>query len=222
MNVRVEGLTLSDLPENSRVEKYNKRRKNIRLIIILSVIGVVLLFVLLGIWAFGEVSNEDPSNASSETSANQTQNTEEKDMNKDKENERSSNEEKDDETMELDETDESSIKKEAVESTDENVVEAYTADWKPIGTKQEGPHTMQFDKSSIDWQEMVQAMELATGLPEADMTIHWLGRGGDQQAIGTISNQDNTEIYRVYLSWIDDQGWKPTRVEVLNEIIINQ
>src|SRR5699024_8533124 len=106
MNVRVEGLTLSDLPENSRVEKYNKRRKNIRLIIILSVIGVVLLFVLLGIWAFGEVSNEDPSNASSETFANQTQNTEEKDMNKDKENERSSNEEKDDETMELDETDE--------------------------------------------------------------------------------------------------------------------
>ncbi len=149
MNVRVEGLTLSDLPENSRVEKYNKRRKNIRLIIILSVIGVVLLFVLLGIWAFGEVSNEDPSNASSETFANQTQNTEEKDMNKDKENERSSNEEKDDETMELDETDESSIKKEAVESTDENVVEAYTADWKPIGTKQEGPHTMQFDKSSL-------------------------------------------------------------------------
>ena len=46
--------------------------------------------------------------------------------------------------------------------------------------------------------------------------IEWhVGNGGEQKVIATVSNRAKTEYYRVYLDWIDGEGWKPT----LNERI---
>lgn len=90
--------------------------------------------------------------------------------------------------------------------------------WKPIGTTQAGEHTSVFDKESVDWNEMLQAITYATGVPESDMTVWFLGNNGHNKAVGTISSKGTKEKYKVYIDWVDGQGWKPTKVEELNEI----
>lgn len=90
--------------------------------------------------------------------------------------------------------------------------------WQPIGTSQVGEHTSVFDKDSVDWAEMIQAITYATGVEESNMTIWFIGNNGHNRAVGTISSKDQQEKYRVFIDWVDGQGWKPTKVEELIEI----
>lgn len=206
----------------SRVDKYEKRRKNTKAITFLSLIGTVLIVVLIGMWIFGgnDSQEEEPNMAKSNEQNEQQDPSIRKSKQKEDDSEDENERVDEDETeLELEDSDET-IVKEPVEGSDANVIEAYIANWKPVGTIQEGPHTTQFDKSSQDWKEMTEALVVATDLPEENMIIHWLGRGGEQQAIGTVSSKDNSEIYRVYLSWVDEEGWQPTKVEVLKEVIV--
>lgn len=88
--------------------------------------------------------------------------------------------------------------------------------WEPIGTEQTGEHVATYDQESIDWKEMERAIRYATGVPLEDMTILWLGNNGSpQDAVGTIQRKSDKTKYRVYITWVDGQGWKPTKVEVL-------
>ncbi len=90
--------------------------------------------------------------------------------------------------------------------------------WQPIGTSQVGEHTSVFDPDSVDWAEMIQAITYATGVEENNMNIWFIGNNGHNRAIGTISSKDKQEKYRVFIDWVDGQGWKPTKVEELFEI----
>src|SRR5699024_2615670 len=99
------------------------------------------------------------------------------------------------------EDDEGEIETEEVEPSDANVSKAYTGNWEPVGTKQSGPHTTNYDDGSQDRIEIKKAVQLATGLQ--DMTEVWVGNGGDQKVIATVTSPDKTDIYPVYLSWVD-------------------
>ncbi|MFL6560901.1 MAG: YrrS family protein, partial [Bacillus sp. (in: firmicutes)] len=92
--------------------------------------------------------------------------------------------------------------------------------WQPVGTSQTGEHTAVYDKSSVDWQEMLNAISYATGLDQSNMTVYWLGRDKSTTngSFGTVASKDNQQKYNVYLQWVDGQGWKPTKVEKLAEI----
>lgn len=105
-------------------------------------------------------------------------------------------------------------------SDDPIVKEAFTnSAWQPIGTSQSGNHTSSYDPNSVDWAEKVKALSYATGLAEDNMYIKFIGNGGSpQKSIGTITSKDESEKYRVFLEWVDGQGWKPTKVEVLNQL----
>lgn len=105
------------------------------------------------------------------------------------------------------------IQKKKVNAEDPNVIEAYEADWPPVGTSQKEPHEATYEVDTVDWQEMVQAIELVT--PLDDMIIHWIGNDGPGKAIATVSTEKWDEIYRIYLSWVKHEGWKPTRIEQL-------
>lgn len=51
------------------------------------------------------------------------------------------------------------------------------------------------------------------------MYIIFVGNGGSpQKSIGTVTSKDQTEKYRIYLEWVDGQGWKPTQMDVLNQL----
>ncbi|AQQ52938.1 YrrS family protein [Planococcus lenghuensis] len=88
--------------------------------------------------------------------------------------------------------------------------------WEPIGTEQTGKHVSRYDGSSADWQEKLDAIAYATGL-NANQMIVWMveNGGGPQQSVGVVSSADNTKHYRVYLQWVDGEGWKPEKMDVL-------
>jgi len=103
-----------------------------------------------------------------------------------------------------------------VSSDDPNVISALEGDWQPIGTNQLEPHEVVFEKESDDWAEMVAAIESVVKIDS--MIIHWLGNGGVQKAIATVSEPNHANPHRVYLSWVPEQGWQPTRVEQLERL----
>ncbi|WP_430785107.1 DUF1510 family protein [Virgibacillus flavescens] len=242
------------MDNNSRLNKFEKRRKNTKSISLFLVAGGILLIVLLAMFFFGggeEKTNEEQpstdtktegSNNNSADENNESKNepvTEENDEEASDENSNTEddaasddssssndeatddsdtqNENPDQDTNE-DESTNSDIERETVEGSDNpNVLETYTADWEPIGTEQEGTHTKQFAEGTQDRKEMEEAIRVATGLKQGDMITWWLDNGGGNKVIATASNKVQDQTYRVYLTWVENEGWKPTKVEVLKE-----
>ncbi|WP_332633461.1 YrrS family protein [Halalkalibacter flavus] len=89
-------------------------------------------------------------------------------------------------------------------------------EWQPVGTSQTGEFTPDFSKNSTNWNEMVMAIQQATGF--SDMEIWWLGNGGSPtRARGEVSDKSNIgERYEVYIEWIDGHGWMPVEKNKVN------
>lgn len=99
---------------------------------------------------------------------------------------------------------------------DDGIVDGYhlepvpDGEWKPIGTRQTGAFSHNFDRSSLNWEEMTLALRYATNLGE-DMIIWRLENGGSPtRARGVVSSRDEQDTpYEVYIEWIDGEGWMP-------------
>ncbi len=89
--------------------------------------------------------------------------------------------------------------------------------WQPIGTSQVGEHVSVYEQDSVDWSEMTQALSYATGIDHDNMTVWFLGNNGHNKSVGTVSAKNQKQKYRVYIDWVDGQGWKPTKVEEINK-----
>src|SRR5699024_4368081 len=182
----------------------------------LAILCVVLLISLI----FKKDSSTNDGNENDPTTENiatetndKEQKTNEKDSTDENKDDKKDNE-TDDEEKDKEEAKEGIMKKEdyptditkeEMFTTDGNVEEAFVADWPPIGTNQTGTHTVNFDNESED-----------------GMIEHWVGNGGDQKVIATVSNNDQSIAYKVYLQWEIDKGWKPTKVEKLKSLNIEQ
>lgn len=228
---------MSDFDRYTRVNKFEKRRKNTKLMSILIIAGSFLIILLIGLWIFGpDEDPEQPNNiaSSNDNTTESEEQAEEENIDEaatetgqdsaDSEESSSQNEEgesdgSESETEEENENMQDPGEKEQVDpaANDDVVVEAYTKEWQPIGTEQEGPHSVVYEDGSQDRMEMEKALQYATGLSEDNIITWWLQRNGDQKVIGTVSDKAETQTYRVYISWVDNQGWQPTLVEVLSE-----
>lgn len=94
--------------------------------------------------------------------------------------------------------------------------------WKPIGTTQTGAHISSYDNQSVDWNEKVDAITYASGLTKDNMTIWIIKNGGSaQKSIAVVSSLDKTKMYQVYLEWIEGQGWKPVKMDILTTLNFN-
>jgi Domain of unknown function (DUF1510) len=84
----------------------------------------------------------------------------------------------------------------------------------PIGTSQTGPHTSSYEKGSVDWNEKLKAIQMATGLDQ-NMTVWKIANGGaPQKSIAEVSpNKKPNERYTVNLEWVDKKGWMVTSVQ---------
>jgi hypothetical protein len=84
----------------------------------------------------------------------------------------------------------------------------------PIGTSQTGTHTSSYEEGSVDWNEKLKAIRLATGLDE-NMTVWKIANGGGpQQSIAEVSPDGKPgERYTVNLEWVDEKGWMVTSVK---------
>lgn len=201
----------------SRVEQHAKRRKvNFILNILIGIVFLLIVVVGAAIIFDEDKTAEEASSSLKETelAKSQTEGLKNENSQPVKESEQVENES---------DTDEKDEEKELIvgNSEDPNVSEVIIdPNWKPIGTSQTGEHITNYDSGSKDRMEMEKAMEYATGISVDNMTVWWIGNGGlpNQNAIGTISTKDKSEIFRVYMDWIDGEGWKPTKIEKLKEI----
>lgn len=233
------------MSDSNRLGKYEKRRKNTKTISLLLILGGILIIILLAIFLFGgndeeaekgEPSNQSTSESNSDASNNKAADDETNDDTASDDTTESSSEdttsssesddptknddssENDDQSTKDDNTGNDDVEKEPVEVTDDpNVKEAYTADWEPIGTEQEGPHAKKFAEGTQDRTEMEKALHVATGIQEGDMITWFVENGGGQDVIGTVSNKAEEKTYRVFLTWVENEGYKPTKVEILKE-----
>ncbi|MET3700012.1 uncharacterized protein DUF1510 [Bacillus oleivorans] len=104
-------------------------------------------------------------------------------------------------------------------SNDPNVKQTFVnPGWQPIGTQQQGDHTKNFSSDSQDWAEMQQAIAVALNTSTSGLTYWCVENGGGEQVIGTVTTKGSAnEPYRVYIEWVNGQGWKPVMVQSLVE-----
>lgn len=107
-------------------------------------------------------------------------------------------------------------------SNDPNVKKVIVdSNWKPTKTtqKDDGNHNSNYDQNSVDWKEKITTIATTTGLDEKDMIVWYVKNGGSPDtAIGIVSSKDKKNKYRVSLKWVSNEGWQPTKLEVLNSI----
>ncbi len=103
------------------------------------------------------------------------------------------------------------------ESADENVLSTYEADWDAVPTTQAEPHTISFEQETEDWNEMLEAATLATGIDSEAMQYLWVSGNGPNKVITTYTDRDSKEHFRVYIEWVENEGYTPTRVDLLAE-----
>ncbi|AGX05614.1 MULTISPECIES: DUF1510 family protein [Bacillus] len=219
---------------SSRSGKRAKRRKTN--IILNTLIGVVLLLIIIVSAAIFLGGNDDE--AAEQAPASEKADPE----NNDKDNDNNTSDETAGQEEEADQAEDSAQDGGDAENADEDNGEEAEEDqdieedaevtdggsapdvektivnpsWQPVGTSQTGEHTAVYE--GVDWNEMVQAITYATGIPESNMTIWFLGNNGPNQSVGTVSTKDQQEKYRVYIEWVDGQGWKPVKMEELNSV----
>ncbi|MFZ3588257.1 YrrS family protein [Bacillus sp. DJP31] len=212
-----------DLYEGPRFEKRAKNRRFNKLINI----SIVLLFIFISFFTynlfFGGKSEPASSELAGETSEGGSEETTAADDEIAKE--EAADEESNEDTKEVveDENGETSEEdNETVEnnSNDPNVKQTIVNEsWKPVGTEQLEPHVAVYDAESADWKEMIEAFQYATGLNEQDWILWRVGNDGSaQSAKGVVSTKDKKTVYRVYIEWVQNEGWKPSRLEQLNEV----
>ncbi len=216
-----------DFQDNSRSQYRSKRKKTNRILNSLIII-VLLLIAVVAYSIFSSGNNKTASKKSEPKTAKvdsaQTKNTNQKEKSSDSKN--------------LDETSATQDSNTANSTADLNGADNSNAvvtqggsspnvnqtienpDWKPVGTSQTGQHSTVYDSNSADWQEMLKAISYATGLDQSNMTVWFLGRDRSTAdgSVGTVSSKDKQQKYRVYIQWVDGQGWKPTKVEKLSQI----
>ncbi|MBC1473615.1 DUF1510 family protein [Listeria grandensis] len=185
--------------EASRSEHNSKhKRTGITLNVLIILVGLAIVGVLWLVFFLTADDSKEPTETKPKTEQTQKADEAKKDDTKPKETEKP---------------------KETTEKSDDpNVSQVIKKDWKPVGTEQKGDHVNSYEMKSQDWEEKVNAFSKATGIDKGDMTIWYVGRGEDPatQSIGTVTTKSDPDTaFRVYITWIDGEGWKPTKVEEL-------
>ena len=178
---------------------------------------VVVVLIIMSLFSGGDEPQESTTESSSMIVKDSAESTQSDSQSSESNSESESSESESSESEESEESKSESVETNETEPTDENVTEAYTGDWDPIATEQQGEHTTDFNNGSQDRAEIKKAAAVATGLSESDMIEWWVENGGAEQEVATVSDSSQTKTYRVYLNCVDDQGWQPTKVEELKQ-----
>ncbi|UOQ93818.1 YrrS family protein [Halobacillus shinanisalinarum] len=215
-------------PSNSRSNRFEKRRKGTKLITWLAGAGALLLVAFIALFIFGGSGGQTASEPSSgEQQSNKDSSQEELNVITDEQTDqesdssgKSSDKEKQDKQAKEDKEAEKAKEKDAVveESDKENVERVVKKDWEPVQTEQEtdGNHTVTYEKSSQDWQEILQAASKATSIDTGNMIAWRVENGGGAQKVeATVSDKAQQQTYRVYIHWTEGAGYKPIKVEEL-------
>lgn len=218
-------------PNLSRTNRKKGRKWSNNLLNIL--IGVVVVLIIIFSVSIFNGDKDSDKAAEEETLLNE-ETAADKDDVPDKDNEQADASKKDDNVEESDNAETGSDEKTEIEeagseksgqvtyvSSDDKLISEtiIKTAWEPIGTSQTGDHVSRYDGNSVDWKEKQEALAYATGLSTDSMIFWKIKNGGDpQKSIGIVSSKDSAEKYRVYLEWVEEQGWKPVKMDVLTSL----
>lgn len=107
-----------------------------------------------------------------------------------------------------------------VSSDDPNVIEAIeNPQWDVTPTQQTGEHISAYQEGHRDYEEKLLTFRNVVNLDENNI-IYWSvkNNGSTSTSVGVVSTMDKSEMYRVYIEWIDGKGWKPVRLEKLRQV----
>lgn len=213
-------------PENnfSRIDrKKGPNRANNIMNILIAIVVVLIIITASMIFLGGNGKDKATEKKSPETEESTEDAT--KDNEEDTESTKTDSDEEEEASSDADEPIEESDAHESGVLINKSPEDEYVSetiidtDWKPIGTKQKGEHVSIYDKSSDDWHEKIEAISYATELSKDDMSIWWIGNGGNsQKSVGIVSSKDKAEKFRVYLDWVDDEGWQPVKMDILKTL----
>lgn len=219
---------------NSRLNHpKRKKKKNMILNVLIAVVLLLIIIVVVNIVVDKEPETskvDDSTSVSEEANADTSTNDDEEVEEDSTETEKDTSEENTDSTIQTPSQEENNESESSETEEQENVVSEPSEDpvveevvvdpsWAPIGTSQSGEHASSYDSNSVDYKEKVQALSYGSGLDSSNMFVKRLGNGGSpQKSIGTVTSKDGKEIYRIYLEWVDGEGWKPTKKEKLTTL----
>lgn len=221
-------------PDLSRVERKKGRNRNKLLNIMIAVVVLLIIIATVAIFS-GNKDDKKPDNTeetTNDTIVNDEESEDIEDGGQDSEEEDSvegDNTATDENKSDSNSNHENETNTDSTEESDsitripseDNIIAETVVDsaWKPIGTTQTGEHVSLYDGVSDDWNEKKQALAYATGLPQESMIFLKIKNGGGpQKSIGIVSSRDSTLKYRVYLEWVDGEGWKPVKMDKLTTL----
>lgn len=218
-------------PENnfSRLNRKKGRKRSDKILNVLIVAVILAIIIVASIIFGGGNDEEDKKEPLTSEEVKDNASDDKPDEADDASDDEEENDSSDLEVEDPDTTSNSDIEKEENEESgivtylysDDEIIEQSIIDpsWEPIATEQTGEHVSLYDGVSVDWQEKQEAIAYATGL-SLDNTITWkIKNGGSpQKSIGIVSSKDEAEKYRVHLEWIENEGWKPVKLDVLKTL----
>jgi cobalamin biosynthesis protein CobT len=209
------------LSENSRLQQRVKRKKA-NVVLNSLIIVVLLLIVIVSINIFGKddksiaESNEEQTVASTvekDSGTDEQTDTSDRDQEDPSVNDKSSDEKQSEQDENI--NDEEQVESEDESNTDENET-TENPDWESVGTSQIEP-AQDYVKGGVDWNEQIRAVSSATGFDQGKGdTLIKPENNGPKKSAATVLIKETNQQYRVYLEWVDGEGWKPALVEETN------
>ena len=209
------------ISENSRLHQRVKRKKA-NVVLNSLIIVVLLLIVIVSINIFGKddksiaESNEEQTVASTvekDSGTDEQTDTSDRDQEDASANDKSSDEKQSEQDENI--NDEEQVESEDESDTDENET-IENPDWESVGTSQIEP-AQDYVKGGVDWNEQIRAVSSATGFDQGKGdTLIKLENNGPKKSAATVLIKETDQQYRVYLEWVDGEGWKPALVEETN------
>lgn len=205
------------------VKRSDKRKKTKMDKILNILIAIVSILIILNVLAIFNDNNKG-SKTETETASQNKNNDTNKEETPDEKNTEPGNQVAAEEIdgKELAEAEDEILNEPIIQSSDDPLVEKVIIDpsWEVNPTNQTGEHVSAFEEGHIDYEEKLVAIRNAVQLDENNI-IYWSVRnnGGPNQSVAVVSTGEKTDYYRVYIEWIDQKGWKPVKVEKLNQAI---
>ena len=206
--------------ENTRTNRRKEDKMDRTLNYLIALVSVLVVITLGVIFMTGD---EDEAGEQQAGDALQSENlAAQQDEQEETEDEQATSDERaNDTSTEADDTVDASEGEVVVNASDNPLVaEVWTSEaWQPYPTAQTGEHRSTFAQGDIDYEEKLQSIFSVVPIEQQDSIIWSVKNNGNaKSAIAVISSNDKTQKYRVAIEWIEQQGWKPVQVEVLNTL----
>ncbi|WP_274307541.1 YrrS family protein [Solibacillus daqui] len=208
--------------EKAKSSKFDRVNKNLNILIAIVAIAIVVTLAII-------LSNDSvPKDQAEPKETNEQAVSEEQQSNEDQTSGDQTNAGTTDENDENDEDDENVTEEttDVVENTilpsaDPIVDEVQVnSAWAAYPTEQTGKHVSTFVSGHIDYEEKLKAVFSVLDLQQDNsIVLRVKNNGSANTAIAVVTSMDKSEMYRVSIEWIDGEGWKPTRLEMLNTVV---